>query len=110
MKEENPPKQIFDVFNTLFRQQVHLLIALGMVGASSEIKPGSKEEDITGFIAVAIQHHLRRRPPKWAENYAVHNEKPIPGAKRWGKERKCLDLVVEFVAEAGRPEYVFEAI
>jgi len=109
MKEEVPSKQTFDVFSDIFRRQVHLLIALGMDGARTKIKPGSEEEDITGFIAAAIQHHLRRRTFKWTKDYAVHNEKPIPGAKHSGKERECLDLVVEFVAQAGRPEYVFEA-
>lgn len=109
MKEEDPPKQIFDVFSDLFRQQTHQLIVQGMVGARLKLKPDSKEEDITGFIAAAIQHHLRRRTFRWTKNYAVHNEKPIPGAENSGKERECLDLVIEFVAQAGRPEYVFEA-
>jgi len=109
MKEENPPKQIFDVFNTLFRQQVHLLIATGMDEARPKIETKSEEEHITGFIAEAMKQYLRRGTPRWTKNYAVHNEAPIPSDEHPGKKRECMDLVVEFVAQAGRPEYVFEA-
>ncbi len=109
MKQEDPPKQIFEVFSDLFRQQAHQLIAQGMVEARPKLKPDSDEEDITGFIVAAIQHHLRRRTFRWAKNYAVHNEKPIPGVERSGNDRKCLDLVIEFVALVGRLEYIFEA-
>ncbi len=109
MKEAEPARFVIERFTVLFRLQVHLLLAWGVDAARAKIKLDSDEEEITGFIAEAIKQCLNRQPVPWTKFYAVHNEHPIPSDEHPGKERSDIDLIIEFVARVGRPEYVFEA-
>ena len=109
MKNAEPGWFVVERFTAAFRRQVHLLLAWGIDAAQTKVKPDSEEEEITGFIAAAIQHCLIRQPVSWTKFYAVRNEHPIPSDEHPGKKRNDIDLIIEFVAGVGRPEFVFEA-
>lgn len=109
MKEAEPTPFIFEVFSSFFRVQVHSLLAWGIDVAQAKIRPDSKEEHITGYIAEAIKDRLLRQDPGWTQFYDVHNEDPIPSDERPGKERSPIDLLIVEVTGTGRPEYIFEA-
>lgn len=99
-------------FNTYwppFRQHVHELLAWGYEDARSRITADHEEEEITGFIAEAIQKRLIASDcPRWCEHYALKENNPVPGKGRTGKRRKVPDFIFELTVPP-RPEYIFEA-
>src|SRR5947209_8149388 len=99
-------------FNTYwppFRQHVHELLAWGYEDARSRITQDHEEEDMTGFIAEAIQERLIASDcPRWCEHYALKENNPVPGKGRTGKRRKVPDFIFELTVPP-RPEYIFEA-
>ncbi len=59
--------------------------------------------------ALALQDRLLSQEPEWSGFYNIHNEYAIPSDEHPGKQRKCIDLAIVFVAGRGRPEFVLEA-
>lgn len=111
VKQSQPSPAISNAYWPIFRKHAHLLIAWGHEAIKAEILL-SKEEDeenITGLLYEAIRQNLRSNREPWCSRYAIHNEAPMPGGKRKGKDRRKTDLFVEFVTAKARPEYVFEA-
>lgn len=100
----------FAKYLTAFRRDVHQLIAWGYKDARHKIHSNRGEEDISGFLYDAIQGRLRLSDcPNWCSRYAVKNEAPFSSGTRTGKRRKKTDIIIEVVATAGRPEFIFEA-
>ena len=110
MKQSQPSPVVSNVYWPIFRKHAHLLIAWGHQEIKSELILSNEddEENITGLLYKAIRQILLAEHAPWCFNYSIHNEAPMPGRKRKGKDRRKTDLFVEFVAK-GRPEYVFEA-
>lgn len=111
VKQSQPSPVIFNAYWPIFRKHSHLLIAWGYELVEPEILLSGEddEESITGLLYEAIRQILRANRSTWCSQYAIHNEAPMPGGKRKGKDRRKTDLFVEFVTQKGRPEYVFEA-
>lgn len=111
MKQSQPSPNISNTYWPIFRKHAHLLIAWGYQEIKLELTRSSEddEESITGFLYKAIRQILRSGRAKWCYTYTIHNEAPMPGGKRKGKDRRKTDLFVEFVTSKDRPEYVFEA-
>ncbi len=92
-----------------FRLHVHKLIAWGYEDARSKIGQDREEEEITGFIAEAIQERLSfPRCPRWCRRYALKEDNPVPGKSLTGKRRKVPDFIFELTIPP-RPWYIFEA-
>src|SRR5260370_34490155 len=92
-----------------FRLHVHKLIAWGYEDARSRIRQDHEEEEITGFIAEAIQKRLSFPScPRWCQRYTLKEDNPVPGKGLTGKRRKVPDFIVELTVPP-RPEYIFEA-
>jgi hypothetical protein len=108
MKTNTPSTQHFDSYPAFFRIHVHQLIAWGHAEAKPKIKTDD-EEDITGLIYGAIKDVLRSGRQRWLSNYSVHNEDPISDGKRTGRDRRQIDLIIEWTTQVRRPEYIFEA-
>lgn len=111
MKQSQPSRAFSNVYWPSFRQHAHLLIAWGHEAIKAEILLSREEdeENITGLLYEAIRQILRSNKAPWCSRYTIHNEAPMPGGKRKGKDRRKTDLLVEFVTVKARPEYVFEA-
>lgn len=99
-------------FNTYwppFRQHAHELLAWGYEDTRRKIEQNYEEEDITGFIAEAIQERLMAPDcPRWCEHYTLKENNPVPGKGLTGKHRKVPDFIFEYTVPP-RPEYIFEA-
>jgi len=110
VKQSEPSPVISNAYWPIFRKHAHLLIAWGYEAVKLEILPSdADEENITGLLYEAVRQILRSRRVTWCSWYAIHNEAPMPGGKRKGKDRRKTDLFIEFVTARERPEYVFEA-
>ena len=111
MKQSQPSPVISNAYWPVFRKHAHLLISWGHEAAKPEILLSHEEdeESITGLLYKAVRQILRSNRATWCSWYAIHNEAPMPGGKRKGKDRRKTDLFVEFVRAKERPEYVFEA-
>ncbi len=105
-----PSRAWFDPYWAAFRRDVHELLAWGYGDARGRITPNSEEEEITGFIAEAIQGRLNApSAPEWCDRYNVKDNPPVSDDGRTGKRRKRPDLVLEFSYSRPRRQYVFEA-
>jgi len=92
-----------------FRLHVHKLIAWGYEDARSRIRQDHEEEEITGFIAEAIQKRLSFPScPRWCQRYTLKEDNPVPGKGLTGKHRKVPDFIFEITVPP-RPWYIFEA-
>lgn len=110
VKQSQPSPAFSNTYWPIFRKHAHLLIAWGHQAVKPEILL-SKEEDeesITGLLYEAIEQILHSNRESWCSSYTIHNEAPIPGSKRKGKDRRKTDLFVERVTKV-RVKYVFEA-
>ncbi|MBA7503428.1 hypothetical protein ES706_02037 [subsurface metagenome] len=104
-----PSEIYFGVYRSLFRQQVHQLIAWGHRSARHSIQSNNEEEpNITGYITEAIRARLVTNSPPWCVYYFVHEDTPIAASGRSGRSRPRPDIIIE-TNLGGRPEYVFEA-
>jgi hypothetical protein len=93
-----------------FRPIAHQLLAWGYEDSLPRIHCKLEEEEITGFIAEAIEERLDdSSTPKKFRRYDIHEEKPIAVEGRTGKKRRRLDLVIICSHRCPRPKYVFEA-
>lgn len=100
----------FTKYLAAFRRDAHQLIAWGYEDTRHKINSNRDEEEISGFLYDAIQTRLRLSDcPNWCNRYAVKNEDPFSSETRIGKHRKKTDIIIEEVATAGRPEFIFEA-
>ncbi|MEZ4862360.1 MAG: hypothetical protein R3C14_13675 [Caldilineaceae bacterium] len=107
MKNSTASQPFLQAYSTSFRLHAHLLLAWGYERAKSQF--GSEdEEEISDILYQNIQHLLYLEQQRWMANYAVKNEDPISGGARKGKNRREIDLIIEFTGR-GRPQYVFEA-
>ncbi len=104
-----PSEMYFGIYRSLFRIQVHQLIAWGHTSARHKIQSTNEEEtNITGYITEAIRAQLRTNRPPWCVYYFVHEDSPIAANGRSGRSRPRPDIIIE-TNLGGRPEYVFEA-
>lgn len=109
--QSQPSRVIYNAYWPIFRKHAHLLIAWGHEAIRPQILLSHEEdeESITGLLYEAIRQILRANRANWCSSYTIHNEAPMPGGSRKGKDRRKTDLFIEFVTAQGRPEYVFEA-
>src|SRR5207249_8397156 len=99
----------FNTYWPLFREHVHELLAWGYEDARDKIGQNHEEEEITGFIAEAIQERLSAPDcPDWCGQYALKEDNPVPGRGLTGKRRKVPDFIFELTLPP-RPLYIFEA-
>ena len=104
-----PSEIYFRVYRSLFRRQVHQLIAWGHHSARHRIQSNNEEEpNITGYITEAIRARLVTNSPPWCVYYFVHEDTPIAASGRSGRSRPRPDIIIE-TNLGERPEYVFEA-
>ncbi len=104
-----PSEVYFGVYRSLFRRQVHQLIAWGHHNARYRIQSNNEEEpNITGYITEAIRARLVTNSPPWCVYYFVHEDTPKAASGRSGRFRPRPDIIIE-TNLGGRPEYVFEA-
>jgi len=97
-------------YDSSFRPIAHQLLAWGYENALPRIHCKLEEEEITGFIAEAIEKRLDDpSTPKKFHRYDIHEEKPIAVEGRTGKKRRRLDLVIICSHGCPRPKYIFEA-
>lgn len=97
-------------YDSSFRPIAHQLLAWGYEDALPGIHCKLEEEEITGFIAEAIEERLNDPSiPKKFRRYDIHQEKPIAVEGRTGKKRRRLDLVITCSHRCPRPKYIFEA-
>ncbi len=93
-----------------FRKHAHELLILGYKVAKFKVKQWHDETDITGFIAEAIQERLDSPgSPDWYNQFALHEDPPVPGGNRTGRRRRRPDLIFESVVRRPRPKYFFES-
>lgn len=113
MRAEYLDSQILDAYyDSSFRPDAHQLLAWGYEDALPKIHCTLKEEEITGFIAEAIEERLDEpSTPRKFRRYDIHEEKPIAVEGRTGKKRRRLDLVIicSHGCPSPRPQYIFEA-
>jgi hypothetical protein len=110
MKDIAPTSPFLASYTSQFRQQVHELIDMGFKIARPRITVDAEEEDISDFIANAIEEITKDKDsPAWCHGYEPHNEKPISGGLFRGKSRKEIDISIKWISKLGHPEYVFEA-
>lgn len=101
--------QWFEAYWHPFRRHVHELLAWGYQDARCKFTQDHEEEEITGFIAEAIQERLESPIcPRWCEHYALKENNPVAGKNLTGKHRKVPDFIFE-LTKYPRPEYIFEA-
>ena len=107
MKQKEVSPQFYEIYNKSLRLHAHLLLAWGHKNAKSQLNT-EDEEEISDILYQNIHLLLMQQPKRWMANYAVKNEDPISGIQKTGKNRREIDLIVEFTGR-GRPQYVFEA-
>jgi hypothetical protein len=110
MEAENLKSFVSDAYFAGFRRDAHQLLDWGYQDVVPGMNCNLMEEEITGLIVEAIGQKLDDPyTPEKFNRYSIHEEKPIPGGVRKGKNRRRLDLAV--VDNTGRPRstYVFEA-
>ena len=101
--------QWFNAYWPPFRSHIYELLSWGYEDAKDRIGQNHEEEEITGFIAEAIQERLMAPEcPRWCEHYALKEDNPVPGQGRTGKRRKIPDFIFEHTIYP-RPTYIFEA-
>jgi hypothetical protein len=99
-----------DEYWSTYRQHVHTLLAWGYVDSRYRVRAKHNETDITGFIAEAIKSRLDNPDsPPWCDQIDIHDDPPIPGGGRTGRNRWRPDLIFESVERRPRPKYHFEA-
>jgi hypothetical protein len=97
-------------YDSSFRPVAHQLLAWGYEDALPRIHCKLQEEEITGFIAEAIEKRLDDpSTPRKFRRYDIHEEKPMAVEGRTGKKRRRLDLVIICSHGCPRPKYIFEA-
>lgn len=104
-----PPNPSWQAYAPAFRRDAHQLIAWGYRDALPRIHCDNQEEEITGFIAEAIEDVLLNPSTlRRFDRYSLKDEKPVRGEGRTGKRKRRLDIVIE---RTGRPRanYIFEA-
>lgn len=107
----NPPfsNSAWQSYDFSFRRDAHHLLAWGYRGALPSIYCNCEEDDITSFIADAIEDILNDDlTPKRFDRYSIKPQNPVRGEKRFGKKRRKLDILIERVARP-RIVYIFEA-
>lgn len=113
MKETQVSSTVFETFTSAFRTHVHLLLAWGYEQAKPQINQlkTDDEDTITGLLAQEIQSTLDSgcKGRMWGISYNVKNDHPIPGGNRMGRERRRIDILIEYHTQSIRPKYVFEA-
>src|SRR5438067_2223501 len=93
-----------------FRRDAHQLLVWGYEDARPLIKPDHEEEEITGFIAEAIDRRLDDpATPDYWDRYDIREEPRVRNSGKTGKRRKRLDIIVRSSAMKPRPEFMFEA-
>ncbi|HET6386101.1 MAG TPA: hypothetical protein VFJ58_22140 [Armatimonadota bacterium] len=107
----SPHPDWLSFFNTTFRKCAHQLFIWGYQDSRSRIGPNDQEDDITCFIAEAIENRLNDpgTPREYQEHYDIKEQKPVHSAKRTGKNRQRIDIVAVCNSTQPRPEFWFEA-
>lgn len=101
-----------DEYWSAYRQHVHTLLAWGYADSRHRVKAEHQEPAITGFIVEAIQSRLDDPDsPDWCDTIDIHDDPPIPGGGRTGRDRWRPDLIFKSTAGRRRPRplYHFEA-
>lgn len=99
-----------DEYLTAYRQHIHTLLEWGYADSRSKVQDKEQEPAITGFIAEAINQRLNAPDsPPWCNQISLHDDPPIPGGGRKGRNRWRPDLLFESVERRPRALYYFEA-
>lgn len=103
----------WSIYEQLFREDAHQLVAWGYQDARHLIAPDREETEITGFIVEAIQARLSSpETDERFDRYSLKEDNPVPGEGRTGKRRMRIDIIIESSSRPRhkpRPWYTFEA-
>lgn len=95
-------------YEKCFLRDVHRLLALGYSDVRQRIGAELEEEDITGLIVEAIQDRLDLLGGRFGR-YFIKETAPARSARRLGKRRRELDIVIECGASTPRRHFIIEA-
>lgn len=109
MKTPQAPDLLNKAYWKFRRIHSHYLLLWGYQQAKPQILKTDKEDNITGFICEAIDQILLSSQKQWFADYEVHEQKPIPSSEHSGPARRKTDIIIRFLTEQHRPQYVFEA-
>lgn len=113
MGDDETKDPIWRQYDLSFREDAHQLVAWGYLAARHLIAPDREEEDITGFIAEAIQAKLSSADiDARFDRYSLKDDNRVPGEGRTGKRRLKMDIIIESSFRPHhkpRPQYIFEA-
>lgn len=105
-----PLESNWQAYYDSFRSYAHQLLDWGYKDSRSKISSSHQEEEITGFIADAIEKRLDSiDAPDWLDHFCIKEEKPVHAAGRTGKRRKKIDILIECSSYRPRLKYTFEA-
>jgi hypothetical protein len=100
---------VHDLYYAAFRTRVFQLLAWGYADARPLVNAVSKEPEITGYIAEAIDDRIN--DPATDECYGrfvVRDDPPVRTPGRAGTARRRADLVLQDTTDRPQRKYVFE--
>lgn len=100
----------WQAYRDAFRSDVYQLVAWGYEAARGVICASSEEQEITGFIAEAIDARLDDPlTDERFDRYELSEDNPLAGESRTGKRRRRADIRIRSRVLKPRPSYILEA-
>jgi len=112
MKVRTPsgPLSLHGAYARSFVVRVHALLADAYARLESSSLALLQEPDITGRLVEKMREVIEDpKGPAWAGRFSVHDDKPVSGGARYGKNRPRIDIEVERTMRGAHPRFQFEA-